>query len=383
MLQALRDLGVSLQHDLETSRVTMMGTQGRFPVTSAELFMANSGTSIRFLTAALSTSYGEYRLDGVPRMRERPIADLIKALEPLGGCVRSLNVENPNCPPVLVEARGLSGGRTNVAGNISSQFLSGLMLAAPMATSDVMVQVDGELVSQPYVAMTSAVMSGFGAKVMELEPGSYHIDSSCKFQAANFAIEPDASAASYFWASAAIAGGRARVEGLDEHSLQGDVQFCEVLKQMGCRVEYLPGAIEVVRGDRLTGIEVDMSDISDTVQTLSAVALFADGPTTVRGVAHNRVKETDRISDLVCELRKLGATVHEYHDGLTIHPPQSILPAEIETYHDHRMAMSLSLVGLKAEGIVITDPGCTAKTYPRFWQDLAEFANCRIVAHGG
>lgn len=383
MLQALRDLGVVVRCDLEAATVTIQGTQGRFPNTSADLYMANSGTSIRFLTAALCTAIGRYRLDGVPRMRQRPIADLLLALKQLGANVQSQNEDHPHCPPVLVDARGLAGGSTRVAGNISSQFLSALLLAAPMALSDVTVNVEGELVSEPYVAMTVEVMRRFGAVVTTLGSGCYRIDSSHKYHASEFAIEPDASAASYFWATAAILGGRARVEGLNQQSLQGDIRFCEVLQKMGCQIHYSADAIEVVGSGKLSGVDVDMSDISDTVQTLAAVAMFADCPTTVRGVAHNRVKETDRISDLARELRKLGAQVDEYDDGLTIHPPKSVSPAEIETYHDHRMAMSLSLVGLRATGIVILDPDCTAKTYPNFWQDLAKFSNCRIIADGG
>jgi len=383
MLQALRDLGVSLRHDLDSARVSMDGVMGRFPVASAELFLANSGTSIRFLTAALCAGAGRYRLDGVPRMRQRPIADLLKALQQLGGSARSLNEQSPDCPPVLIDAQGLHGGSATVAGNISSQFLSGLMLAAPMARHDVVLEVKGELVSRPYVEMTAAVMRSFGAGVSKLDSSAFLIDAARKYRAAEYFIEPDASAASYFWAAAAITGGRARVEALHQQSLQGDVRFCAVLEKMGCRVRYLPDAIEVFGGESLTGIDVDMSDISDTVQTLAAVAVFAEGPTIVRGVAHNRVKETDRISDLARELRKLGATVDEFQDGLRIHPPTHVQPAEIETYQDHRMAMSLSLVGLRAKGIVINDPDCTAKTYPRFWQDLAEFAKCRIVSNRG
>lgn len=382
MLQALHDLGVPMEQDLAGASVTISGIHGKFPVKSADLFLANSGTSIRFLTAALCTAEGRYRLDGVSRMRQRPIADLLSALRQLGGNVRSLNEADPDCPPVLVEAHGLRGGQAEVAGNISSQFLSGLLLAAPMAQEDTVLKVQGELVSQPYVEMTARVMQSFGAEAIQQDEHTFVIHAARKYQAANYAIEPDASAASYFWAAAAIAGGTARVEGLHQQSLQGDVRFCKLLQQMGCQVRYLPDAIEVTGGAPLVGIDVDMSDISDTVQTLAAVALFAQGPTTVRGVAHNRVKETDRISDLARELRKLGASVDEFQDGLRIHPPHDILPADIDTYHDHRMAMSLSLVGLKRAGICIRDPDCTAKTYPQFWQDLAKFTKGRVVANG-
>lgn len=264
-----------------------------------------------------------------------------------------------------------------MAGAMSSQFLSGLMMAAPMANTDVELVVEGDLVSVPYVLMTAEVMRSFGANVSGDVRRQIKVSSKAKYAATDYAIEPDASAASYFWGAAAITGGRACVEGLGRQSLQGDVRFCEVLQQMGCKVVYGAHGIEV-HGGPLVGVEVDMADISDTVQTLAAVALFATGPTVVRGVAHNRVKETDRISDLARELRRLGARVEEFHDGLAIHPPTQITPAEIHTYEDHRMAMSLALVGLRTPGIVLQNPECTAKTYPNFWNDLELFCGCRV-----
>ncbi len=379
MIEAWRRLGLQLHHDRQQNSLVIVGGGGKNPVETADLFVANSGTTIRFLTAALSACVGNFRLDGVARMRQRPIGDLLNALRQLGADVASESPGIPECPPVLIKARGLAGGRARVAGNISSQFLSGLMMAAPMAAADVVLEVSGDLVSIPYVAMTAAVMRAFGAAVDGAEQGPFTISAAAKYQGTNYSIEPDASAASYFWAAAAITGGQGRVEGLSRSSLQGDVRFCECLELMGCEIEYFPEAV-LVRGGSLTGIDVNMSDISDTVQTLAAVAMFANGPTTVRGVAHNRVKETDRISDLARELRKLGATVTEFHDGLTIEPPEKITPCEIETYGDHRMAMSLALIGLRCPELVILDPGCTAKTYPNYWSDLASFSNCRIEA---
>jgi 3-phosphoshikimate 1-carboxyvinyltransferase len=381
MIEAWQQLGLHVVHDKVTQSLVIDGGGGKTPVMDAELFVANSGTTIRFLTAALAACEGRFRLDGVARMRERPIADLLVALRQLGAKVESLNKEHQNCPPVMIDAHGLTGGQATVAGNISSQFLSGLMMAAPMARSDVELQVEGELVSVPYVAMTAEVMRAFGAEVQGHgqghEQGPFRILASKKYRGSVYAIEPDASAASYFWAAGAITGGSATVEGLSRRSLQGDVRFCECLEKMGCKVAYGSDSI-TVQGGFLTGIDVDMSDISDTVQTLSAVAMFAEGPTTVRGVAHNRVKETDRISDLATELRKLGAIVVEFPDGLSIQPPKVITPCEIETYRDHRMAMSLALVGLRCAGLTILDPGCTAKTYPEYWADLASFTGCGV-----
>jgi len=377
MIDAWKRLGIKLQHDVMASELHIEGCGGVLPNQQAKIHVANSGTTIRFLTAALAACSGHFELDGVPRMRERPIGDLLVALRQLGANIQSLNTEANNCPPVLIEANGLRGGKATVAGNISSQFLSGLMMAAPMATSNVTLMVEGELVSVPYVEMTAQVMRAFGAHIDGPSTGPLHIDASHRYIGTDYAIEPDASAASYFWGAAAITGGRVRVEGLSLSSLQGDVRFCEVLERMGCSVNYLENAIEVGGGE-LLGIDVDMSDISDTVQTLAAVALFANGPTTIRGVAHNRVKETDRISDLARELQKLGARIDEFPDGLRITPPLEIQPAEIETYRDHRMAMSLALVGLRVKGISIRDPNCTAKTYPGYWDDLELFSGCRV-----
>jgi len=377
MIAAWQQLGLHLVHDKADQKLIIEGGGGRTPVQEANLFVANSGTTIRFLTAALAACEGKFRLDGVARMRERPISDLLVGLQQLGAKVASDNSDHPNCPPVAIDAYGLQGGTATVAGNISSQFLSGLMMAAPMAKSDVELKVVGELVSVPYVSMTAEVMRAFGAEVRGEVQGPFTISAAKKYRAAHYSIEPDASAASYFWAAGAILGGTATVEGLSRNSLQGDVRFCECLQQMGCTVEYGNDSV-TVQGGKLSGIDVDMADISDTVQTLAAVALFAAGPTTVRGVAHNRVKETDRISDLARELRKLGAMVDEFHDGMKIHPPKEISAAEIETYGDHRMAMSLALVGLRTQGITILDPHCTAKTYPNYWEDLALFTGSEI-----
>jgi 3-phosphoshikimate 1-carboxyvinyltransferase len=256
-----------------------------------------------------------------------------------------------------------------VAGDISSQFLSGLLMAAPCAAGPVELAVSGDLVSKPYIEMTLAVMRSFGAQVDARDLARFAIPAGRGYRGRSYAVEPDASAASYFFAAAAITGGRVTVEGLSRESLQGDVAFCDCLARMGCRVEYAPDAITVAGGP-LAGIDVDMNAISDTVQTLGAVALVARGPTTVTGVAHIRHKETDRIAALATELRKLGAAVEERPDGLRI-TPGKLHPASIDTYDDHRMAMSMALVGLATPGVVIREPGCTAKTYPNYFDDLA------------
>lgn len=371
MVEAWRKLGLAIDWNREQASLTITGCGGKLPNDKADIYVANSGTTIRFLTAALAACRGEFVLDGVPRMRQRPIEDLLLGLRQLGADVVSLNPTHSNCPPVRIRANGLDGGTAEIAGNVSSQFLSGLMMAAPYARSAVHIRIQGELVSKPYVAMTAAVMQSFGGEVAETGEGGFDIPAPQSYQACDYAVEPDASAAGYFWAAAAITGGCTRVLGLSRRALQGDVGFVEVLAKMGCRVEYGADWIEV-SGRASRGVDIDMNAVSDTVQTLAAVALFADGPTRVRGVAHNRHKETDRIGDLATELRKLGATVEEHEDGLTIHPGD-LRPAEIETYNDHRMAMSLALVGLRQAGVVILNPKCVEKTYPNYFEELSGF----------
>lgn len=365
MFEALGQVGISLSLDPADKVITVSGCAGRLPAERGEIYVANSGTTARFLAAMLTLGHGIYRLDGAPRMRERPIGDLIEALRQLGADVTS--DADSGCPPLIIRAHGLAGGHTKIRGAVSSQFLSGLLMAAPYAASPVEIELDSELVSQPYVTMTLEVMRAFGVNVASEGLRRFRVERG-QYQGREYDIEPDASAASYFFAAAAIAGGTARVLGLTKNSLQGDVRFVEVLARMGCRVDYGADTITVTGGD-LRGVDVDMNDISDTVQTLAAVALFADGPTTVRGVGHIRHKETDRIGALATELRKLGASVVEADDGLRI-TPGPLHGAEISTYNDHRMAMSLALVGLRVPGIVILDPGCTAKTYPDYFADL-------------
>jgi 3-phosphoshikimate 1-carboxyvinyltransferase len=273
----------------------------------------------------------------------------------------------------VIETQGVCAGQTiTVRAGVSSQFLSGLLMAAPHYADDgqpVTVQVDGPLVSGPYVEMTLAMMRQWEYQVEPAGANGYRVlPSAGQHNPARYAIEPDASAASYFWAAAAVAGGRVTVSGLNRTSLQGDVRFVDVLAQMGCRVEECDAGI-TVHGGTLRGVDVDMNDISDTVMTLGAVACFAEGPTTIRNVGHIRHKETDRIAALATELRKLGAEVEEREDGLTI-TPRPLKGCAVDTYNDHRMAMSLALVGLRVPGVVVRNPGCVAKTYPGFWQDL-------------
>ena len=370
MLDSLQRLGVEASHDAASATMTVEGVGGNFPNKTAELFIGNSGTSIRFLTAMLGFAGGKYKLDGIERMHERPIGPLVDAIQNLGGGIAALSPNN--CPPVQIDGQAIRGGEVTLSGSLSSQYLSGLLMASPLAQETVTLQIDGPLISKPYVQMTCEVMKAFGVKVDADETANrFVIPAGQQYTATDYAIEPDASAASYFWAVPAILGGKATILGLTEDALQGDVGFVRCLEKMGCDVEFGKNSISV-SGPAKHGIEIDMADVSDTVQTLSAVALFVDGPTTVTNVAHNRVKETDRIGNLAIELRKFGVQVDEHPDGLTIHPAP-LNGATIETYDDHRMAMSLSLVGLKQPGVEILNPGCVSKTYPNFFADLKAF----------
>jgi 3-phosphoshikimate 1-carboxyvinyltransferase len=380
MVDALQTLGFPIRADWADSTIHIAQTPGNslIPVREAELDVVNSGTSMRFLTALVSLGHGRYRLDGAARMRERPIEDLLAALRQLG--VHACSENNNGCPPVVVETTGLDGGRVEVKADISSQFLSALLMASAKARDYVTICAQGSTVSWPYVLMTADMMHQFGSTVVpKLEEQSFIIPAPQHFERKAYPVEPDASAAGYFFAAAAVTGGTLKFPQFGEghwptadlrfvKHLQGDVRFVDVLAAMGCQVDRGKEALSVTGGP-LHGIDVDMNDISDTVMTLAAVACFAEGPTTIRNVAHIRHKETDRLQALAAELRRIGAGVEEFPDGLTV-IPGPLHGASIETYNDHRMAMSLALIGLRIPGIVIKNPGCVAKTYPHFFTDL-------------
>jgi 3-phosphoshikimate 1-carboxyvinyltransferase len=383
MVKALGDLGFSLNADWSSKSVTIQrhGSQ-RYPIPNdeADMFLGNSGTCIRFLTALVGTGHGRYRLDGVLRMRERPIADLLEGLCQLGIDARS--ERGDGYPPIIVgpsesvfseSSQGADSVQAYLRGNVSSQYLSALLMIAPLSRKPILVNVEGFLVSQPYVAMTVRLMSEFGIQVESDGFSRFAVPMHPWYQGGCYVIEPDASAASYFFAAAAIGGGSATIEDLGSGSLQGDIRFLYVLCEMGCRIDLLKRKSSVVAGT-LRGLEANMNAISDCVPTLAAVACFAEGPTTIHNVAHIRHKESDRIAALATELRKVGAEVEEFPDGLRI-TPRPLHGAEIETYNDHRIAMSMALIGLKVPGIVIKNPGCVAKTYPGFWDDLEKLRN--------
>ncbi len=365
MASALETLGFTIDAQWETSDVHVQGGGGAVPAREASLMLGNSGTSIRFLTALCCLGQGSYLLDGIPRMRERPIGALVDSLNELGGDVSCMDGR----PPVKVSASGLRGGAVRVDGSESSQFLSAILMTLPWMREYSVARTTGSAVSRPYIRMTCAVMRRFGVDVLQLEEaGEYSVDPRHRYVGTDFDIEPDATAASYFWGAAAIAGGRVRVNGLGPNSIQGDARFAQILEEAGCAITSGENFIEVT-GPATRGIEVDMGDVSDTVQTLASVALFVDGVTVIRGVAHNRHKESDRIGNLATELRKLGARVDERDDGLAI-TPGPLRPARIDTWNDHRMAMALSLVGLRQPGVVINDPHCVTKTWPGYFDAL-------------
>jgi 3-phosphoshikimate 1-carboxyvinyltransferase len=359
MTGAVAALGAEVELDERAARMTVTG-HGR-PSSDARVDARQSGTTSRFILPAAALGSARVLVDGDPQLRGRPFEPLLEAITQLGASVEELG--EPGRLPVAV-AGPAAGGHVRLPGHISSQFLSGLLLAAPLMARGIEVELSSPLVSAPYVRMTASVMDAFGVRVdgLAVEPSRY--------VPADLEIEPDASAAAYFFAAAAICGGSVTVEGLGGGSIQGDVAFVELLERMGASVQRRPGAITVSGGgDGLHAIDADLSDISDTAQTLAAVAAFAQGETRVRGVGFIRAKETDRIGDLVRELRRAGLEAQAQEDGFTV-LGGAVRPTRFETYDDHRMAMSLALIGLRAPGIEIADPGCVAKTYPGYFSDL-------------
>jgi 3-phosphoshikimate 1-carboxyvinyltransferase len=351
---------------------------GKIPAKKAELFIGNAGTAARFLSAFLTLGNGEYILDGEPRMRERPIGDLVEALEQLGCDIQSMqNAEGKMqngqiCPPIKINASGLKGGKTKIAGDISSQFLSALLMTAPYAQIPIEVELTTDLNSKPYVDMTIAIMKEFGVEIERQGYERFTIHPSSFFPLSSYAIESDASAASYFFAAPAVCGGTVKVENISRKSVQGDIDFLDVLQKMGCIIEEGDNSITVHRpqGSSIVGVDIDMRDIPDTAQTLAAVAPFADSPTRIRGIASARVKETDRVHATCVELDRLGVRVEEHEDGMTIYPVEKMRSASIQTYNDHRMAMAFSLIGLRFDGVTIENPSCVSKTFPNFFEVL-------------
>jgi 3-phosphoshikimate 1-carboxyvinyltransferase len=376
MLDALRTLGVGVQRVDESDDYAITGVGGAFPVKQAELFLGNAGTAFRSLTAACALSGGDYVLKGVARMHERPIGDLVDALRLLGARIDYLGA--PGYPPLHIHPADVAGDATRVRGNVSSQFLTGLMMALPLRQRTTIIEVVGELISRPYIGITLAMLRRFGIDVVQDGWQSFSVPGSARYQSpGEIWVEGDASSASYFLAAGAIGGGPVRVEGVGRDSVQGDVRFADALALMGARIDMGPNWIEARApdGSRLKAIELDCNHIPDAAMTLAVAALFADGTTTLTNIASWRVKETDRIAAMATELRKVGATVEEGADFIRIAPPDQLIPgAVIDTYDDHRMAMCLSLVTLGGVPIRINDPACVNKTFPEYFKVFAGIA---------
>lgn len=360
---ALQALGLEVRQDRAGAKISVDGRGGVLPAPRAVLFVGNAGTAARFLTAVLALGAGCYTVDGAPRMRERPMDELLAALAAQGARISS--AAHPPRMPFAIRGSALAGGELQVAGARSSQPISALLMVAPLARAATTLRVEGKLVSEPFVAMTVRLMRQFGAAVTE-QGRRFSIPAGQRYRAQDLAIEPDATSASYFFAAAAVTGGRVRVPGLRRDSLQGDLAFLEVLRQMGCQVEWDAHGVSVQGPPTLAGIDTDLAAISDTAPTLAAIAPFAAAPVTIRGIGHTRLQETDRVHALATELRRLRVPVEEGSGSLRIEPatPRA---AAIETYDDHRIAMAFAVTGLRTGGITIADPGCTAKTFPDFF----------------
>jgi 3-phosphoshikimate 1-carboxyvinyltransferase len=368
MLGALQNLGYNIALDERTSQIVVEGHGGAIPAKSADLFVGGSGTAMRFLAAFLTLGEGRFRLDGNARMRERPIGDLIDALRKLQ---LDIHCEAGNgCPPVVIQGgAGFDGGETAVDASLSSQFVSALLIPAPIWKNGLRLRVVGSA-GLPFVTMTIRLMERAGVTGVTVDDQFIRVPGGQSYQPGCFVVEADASSASYFAAAALLCGGKIELKNLKRDSVQGDVEFLSVLKRMGAHVTWRRGSVVVEGAEGFAGLDIDMHTMPDMVPTLAALAPFATSPTRIRNVKFIRHHESDRIHALATELARMGVKVAEHEDGLEIAPgrPQ---PAAIETYDDHRIAMSFAITGLKIPGVRIKDPGCVSKTYPHFFVDLA------------
>ncbi|MGD8387272.1 MAG: 3-phosphoshikimate 1-carboxyvinyltransferase [Desulfobacteraceae bacterium] len=363
--RALKQMGARILWEGDTIRV--LGTGGRIepPSDGRGLFLGNSGTSFRLLLSTVALGCGRFTLSGTRRMCERPVGELARALQEMGARIRFPH--RPGYPPVTLHARGLSGGRVSVGAKTSSQYISSLLLAAPYAKQDTEIHVQGEAVSRPYVDLTVRVMNAFGVDVDCPGGSRFRVPAGFPYLPGARRIEGDASTASYFWAAAAVTGGRVVTRNLlPLQTAQGDIRFLEILERMGCRIRRQPDRVEV-QGGPLQGVSVDMGDLPDMVPTLAAVGLFARGRTRIRNVAHLRYKESDRLNAIAGEWRRLGACVEIEEDGLVIHGESRLRGKDMDSKSDHRIAMSLAVAGLRVPGIRIRNPACVDKSFPAFW----------------
>ncbi|WP_076011502.1 3-phosphoshikimate 1-carboxyvinyltransferase [Alteromonas abrolhosensis] len=366
MLNALTKLGINYRLSEDKTQCVVQGNGGAFNVAEPlELFLGNAGTAMRPLCAALAASNVDTVLTGEPRMEERPIGDLVDALREADAEVTYL--KNEGYPPLQIKGKTLNGGEMSVDGSVSSQFLTALLMAAPLFSGDVTIRIKGELVSKPYIDITLDTMAKFGVTVENDSYQTFTVSADAKYVApGKFMVEGDASSASYFLAAGAIKGGTVRVTGIGQNSIQGDIRFADVLEAMGAKVVWNDEYVEVT-GAPLKGVNMDMNHIPDAAMTIATTALFAEGPTTMTNIYNWRVKETDRLAAMATELQKLGAKVEEGHDYIKVWPTDSLKHAEIDTYNDHRIAMCFSLVALSDTPVTINDPGCTRKTFPDYF----------------
>jgi 3-phosphoshikimate 1-carboxyvinyltransferase len=365
LMDALVRLGIDVHADGERGEVYVSGQSGEIYASGVDLFVGNAGTVARFLPPFLALGRGPFTVDGVPRMRERPVADLVDGMRQLGAEVEYAGEDGRF--PLMIKGGGIPGGKARVSASKSSQFISGLLMAAPYAQAPVTLHPVGRK-EWPYVGITVALMRAFGVEVNEAANGRFTV-APALYSSREYEVEPDASGASYFMAAAAVTGGRVRIPGLGASSPQGDLRFAGVLRDMGCRVEIASDFVEVQGPDHLRGVEVDMNAFSDTMITLSAIAPFAEGPTTIKNVGHTRLQESDRLSAVATELTRLGVKTQTTSSFIRI-IPDKIRPGVVRTYGDHRMAMAFAITGLVASGIRIRDPGCVTKTFPGYFGAL-------------
>jgi len=369
MLHALRQLRIKYTLSEDKTECTIVGNGAAIDSFGFEsLFLGNAGTAMRPLCAMLAVGKGVYALTGEPRMKERPIAPLVDALRQAGATIGYS--EKQGYPPLRIFGNGLKGGEVEMDGSISSQFLTALLMASPMAEEDMTIKIKGELVSKPYIDITLNIMKSFGVRVENNNYQSFKIEAGQVYKAVeHFMVEGDASSASYFLAAAAIKGGTVKVRGISKSSVQGDIAFVDVLEKMGAKVQWGEGFVSVSKGT-LQAIDIDGNAMPDAIMTLATMAVFCEGTTTIRNIANWRVKETDRLFAMATELRKVGAEVEEGEDYLKITASKELKHAEIDTYDDHRMAMCFSLLALGDASVTINNPQCTSKTFPRYFEVL-------------
>lgn len=374
MLNALRALNIDFQLSCDKTTCIIEGNAGAFSQTeSLELFLGNAGTAMRPLCSILSLCQGSFILTGEERMYERPIGHLVSAL--IQGGAKIDYLQNKNYPPLKIEGGHFNGGKLSLDGTISSQFLTSLLMMAPLAPNDTIIKIKGTLVSKPYIDITLNIIQKFGVSISHNNYQEFIIKGKQSYISPNhYSIEGDASSASYFLAAAAIKGGSVIVNGIGRDSIQGDTQFAYALEKMGAKIEWGENFIKASRKE-LNGIDMDFNHIPDAAMTIATTAIFASGPTTIRNIYNWRVKETDRISAMACELKKLGVKVEEGRDYLKIYPKKQLKPCSIDTYNDHRMAMCFALAALGDSPITINDPQCTAKTFPKFFNEFEKLSN--------